>query len=237
MPHIGVLFEIRNSETRPGELVSIVGSSNELGNWDPFDNKAAASLQLITSDNQYPCWAMSAPVWIELSRGHQNLADLESWDEMTPENSESPTPNSSLQFTPKTGKDAEDDLQSDSVVIEYKYLKDRRQLGDYPSVLWEDHIANRRVMLPAEYGSIWLISDGRFNDSSEPTVTRTSLAEVLQRRGSLDPEWTSRQAAASMSPEWELPHREDSSPGSVRTTWSQRSTSTILCFGQGGTPS
>eukprot|EP00441_Pelagodinium_beii_P014665 CAMPEP_0197664702 /NCGR_PEP_ID=MMETSP1338-20131121/58801_1 /TAXON_ID=43686 ORGANISM="Pelagodinium beii, Strain RCC1491" /NCGR_SAMPLE_ID=MMETSP1338 /ASSEMBLY_ACC=CAM_ASM_000754 /LENGTH=206 /DNA_ID=CAMNT_0043243397 /DNA_START=16 /DNA_END=633 /DNA_ORIENTATION=+ len=206
MPHIGVIFEIRQCESRPGETVSIVGASRELGNWDPFDYKAAASLELRTSDAQYPCWAMSAPVWIELSQGHQVYSDFaESWGEITPEDSEARTPTSTLHDSPKKADEEQPEDSFVQVQVEYKYLKDRRKLHDFPSILWEDHIANRRITLPAEYGSIWLISDGRFNESSEPTITRTSLAEVLQRRGSLDPEWTSRHQAgarASESPEW-----------------------------------
>eukprot|EP00443_Scrippsiella_acuminata_P115679 CAMPEP_0115765798 /NCGR_PEP_ID=MMETSP0272-20121206/102780_1 /TAXON_ID=71861 /ORGANISM="Scrippsiella trochoidea, Strain CCMP3099" /LENGTH=204 /DNA_ID=CAMNT_0003211665 /DNA_START=59 /DNA_END=670 /DNA_ORIENTATION=- len=203
MPHIGVLFEIRRAETRPGECVSVVGSRPELGNWDPFDYKAAAGLGLRTS------------------------AVLEEQEDL---------PSSTVPDSPAAGTGGAATSAGGSggsspgdayVRLEYKYVKDRRQMPDGgPSIQWEECIANRRVMIPREHGSIWIVSDLSFNQNSEPQLVRTTLAEVLLRRGDLDPEWTSRDADA---PEWSMPHQENlSSPGSVATSCSRHTTSTIL---------
>mmetsp|Transcript_147094 Transcript_147094/g.366870 ORF Transcript_147094/g.366870 Transcript_147094/m.366870 type:complete len:253 (-) Transcript_147094:160-918(-) len=250
MPHIGVLFEIRRAETRPGECVSVVGSRPELGNWDPFDYKAAAGLGLRTSAAQYPSWAMSAPVWIELGKhGHRGgrsgfLSEGESGDEEEDEDREEECgleeqedlPSSTVPDSPAAGTGGAATSAGGSggsspgdayVRLEYKYVKDRRQMPDGgPSIQWEECIANRRVMIPREHGSIWIVSDLSFNQNSEPQLVRTTLAEVLLRRGDLDPEWTSRDADA---PEWSMPHQENlSSPGSVATSCSRHTTSTIL---------
>uniref|UniRef100_A0A7S2QMJ7 CBM20 domain-containing protein n=1 Tax=Zooxanthella nutricula TaxID=1333877 RepID=A0A7S2QMJ7_9DINO len=243
MPHIGVLFEVRRAETRPGECVSVVGSRPELGSWDPFDQKAVASRQLRTSAAQYPGWAMSAPVWIELG------ADGPRWRAAaaTPDGSEEDEKDS--EADEPSDLDSEEDASApaspsvrrsgagagisghassgDFVRLEYKYIKDRRNADEGgPSIQWEDSIGNRRVMIPQEHGSIWIVSDIRFNDNTEPTIARTTLAEVLARRGDLDPEWTSQDVSA---PEWMMPHREElSSPGSAATSCSRHTTSTIF---------
>lgn len=257
MPHIGVLFEVRRAETRPGETLSVVGGRPELGNWDPFDYKAAAGLQLRTAATQYPRWSMSAPVWIELGGGDDDDEEEESpssRDGADSAVSEVTTPASRYEHAGSADCLAQDDAAlgpsiSDNAVawsrdgafirLEYKYVKDRRQLKDLPSIQWEDSIADRRVMIPQEPGSIWIVSDVKFNDSSEPLIRRTTLAEVLARRVDLDPEWTSYQRVQRVqeldfeAPEWAMPHREGSapnlsSPGSFSTDFSQHTTSTIL---------
>jgi len=238
MPHIGVLFEIRSAETRPGELVSVVGGRPELSDWDPFDFKTAAGLQLRTGASQYPSWAMSAPVWIQLERGNK----VSSWSE--PGSSGGSTPVSSPAVSSQDGSGAE---EVTSMRLEYKYVKDRRQIKDCgPSIQWEDSIANRRVTLPQEHGSIWIVSDHRFNEAGEPRITRTSLLELLvanqdcqalswpveavfMRRGDIDPEWTSHRDPSA--PEWAGSDCEElSSPGSVETTSSHHTTSTVFFF-------
>eukprot|EP00442_Polarella_glacialis_P020314 CAMPEP_0115094780 /NCGR_PEP_ID=MMETSP0227-20121206/28597_1 /TAXON_ID=89957 /ORGANISM="Polarella glacialis, Strain CCMP 1383" /LENGTH=251 /DNA_ID=CAMNT_0002487919 /DNA_START=51 /DNA_END=806 /DNA_ORIENTATION=- len=239
MPHVGLLFEIRGAETRPGEIVSIVGARPELGTWDPFDYKAAAKLQLRTGV-QYPCWAMSAPVWIELggdqagfgffdSEGASPEDRGDSWsaDAQTPmvrgDSSEAEqVRGDSLEAS--SCSDAAEGAVCESILLEYKYLKDRRQLQDFPSIQWEDCIANRKVMIPAEHGSIWLVSDTKFNESSEPKVRQTTLAEVLLLRGNLDPEWTSNTHQDGDPPERTMPQLEDQSetPGSDATGCSSR---------------
>lgn len=223
----------------------MVGNRPELGNWDPFDC-AAAGLQLRTGAAQYPCWAMSAPVWIELGTGGRGRfadgggadeedeedADGEAQDSNEEEDSDhgAETPGSSgAAALVGAGVGLAPARQGDFVRLEYKYVKDRRQMPDGgPSIQWEESIANRRVMVPQEHGSMWIISDLRFNDNSEPQIRRTTLAEVLARRVDLDPEWTSHQRDIE-APEWAVPHREDlSSPGSGTTSCSRHTTSTVF---------
>lgn len=242
MPHIGLLFEIRRAETRPGESVSIVGGCPELNNWDPFD--PSGGLQLRTGGSQYPCWAMSAPVWIELGSGASPgfrecvedetrtgwEAEAEAYDDWDPpdhDTSAPGTPDLHAAFAATNFAEGGGTL----LRLEYKYLKDRRQVPDAvgPSIQWEDCIANRRVVLPQEHGSMWIVSDSRFNDHSDPLVTRTTLAEVLARRGDLDPAWTSRPRISDPEAhESAIAHFEElSSPASMATTCSRHTTSTI----------
>jgi len=244
MPHIGVLFEIRSAETRPGELVSVVGGRPELSNWDPFDFKVAPGLQLRTGAKQYPCWAMSAPVWIQIpvdGCSPQRDKDTGSWSDPESRSDGSPPISPLPAMAQAAGGGggrgellpgswlggAEEELPP--VRLEYKYVKDRRQLRDCgPSVQWEDCIANRKVTIPQEHGSIWIVSDHRFNEAGEPRITRTTLAEVLSRRGDLDPEWTVFQRDVD-APEWAGSYREElSSPGSVETSSSHHTTSTVF---------
>lgn len=261
MPHIGVLFEVRRVETRPGEAVSVVGSRPELGNWDPF--WAASGLSMRTGATQYPCWAMPAPVWIELGdHTHRGF----SMDEVDSHESASPVLGASspkvLEFasetprTPLVEKDgraasssarAADEVPAEGagasaasrgfVRLEYKYVKDRQQVREGgPSIQWEDCIANRKVVLPEEHGSIWIVSDECWNNSIEPTVTRTSLAEVLSRREHLDPEWTSISSKDMTAPEWsEMFHQVAHSPGEFSNSSrggssSHHTTSTVPLF-------
>lgn len=240
MPHIGVLFEIRSAETRPGELVSVVGSRPELSDWDPFDFKVSAGLQLRTGAKQYPCWAMSAPVWIQIPNDDGSAPgrdkDAGAWSDSDSEGSSLVSPNPSQ--TPQTAMRGRGDTlgsvsgggdETPYMRLEYKYVKDRRQLRDCgPSVQWEDSIANRKVNIPQEHGSIWIVSDQRFNEAGEARITRTTLAEVLSRRGDLDPEWTFLQRDVN-APEWAGSHCEElSSPGSVATSSSHHTTSTVF---------
>lgn len=244
MPHVGVLFEIRAAETRPGEFVSIVGSRPELGSWDPFDYKAAKELHLRTGDSQYPSWAMAVPVWIKLPEGIEGGSQLDESGSSEVHGSEVSSPAGHLQISREISlQDSSSwdtvgeavSFDGDSfVLLEYKYLKDRRQLKDFPSIQWEDSIANRKIKLPAEPGSIWIVTDARFNESSDPMLTRTSLAEVLSRRENTDPEWTSWQKELDLpGPESAMPHYEEissSSPGSAYTNCSHHTTSTICRF-------
>eukprot|EP00427_Karlodinium_veneficum_P065361 CAMPEP_0169313198 /NCGR_PEP_ID=MMETSP1017-20121227/4453_1 /TAXON_ID=342587 /ORGANISM="Karlodinium micrum, Strain CCMP2283" /LENGTH=225 /DNA_ID=CAMNT_0009407047 /DNA_START=68 /DNA_END=742 /DNA_ORIENTATION=+ len=225
MPHIGLLFEIRCAETKPGEVISIVGGLEELGTWDPYDCKSGAARQLKTGPQRYPSWAMPMPVWVELD---EDAPSNHTQDEHFDEESEPPsTPGSPTQSTTQRELDSCEEscdgelrggpvkIDKTFVKVEYKYVKDRRQFSGGPTMQWEDCIANRSVTLPCEHGSMWIISDTRFNDSTEaPRLKRTSLAEVLEHRGGLDPEWTSHQKV-SPSPEWTGRDNEDiSSPGS-----------------------
>jgi len=241
MPHIGVLFEVRRAETRPGETIGVVGNRQELGSWDPFDSKSDAGMHLRTGAKQYPTWAMPAPVWIQL--GKETLDgpedDVGSSDQDS-EASQASTPDSPEGMSGRNGDVAGcQHIHSGSTLagseasirIEYKYVRDCRQVhAGGPSIQWEDSIANRRVVLPQEHGSIWIVSDVRFNDTSEPTVKRTTLAEVLERRGNLDPEWTNlrKESRQHDAPEWAGSQQEEAStPGSAAT--SHHTTSTV-CF-------
>mmetsp|Transcript_96294 Transcript_96294/g.272216 ORF Transcript_96294/g.272216 Transcript_96294/m.272216 type:complete len:248 (+) Transcript_96294:94-837(+) len=245
MPHVGVLFEIRRVDTGLGECVSVVGGLPELANWDPFDPKAHAALALHTNSSKYPAWSMASPVWISISAedAWDNVASGDDDDCELPLHS----PGDATAGATFQGAEAKVDevvdvsppcpangllerQESSSFRVEYKFVKDRRRMPDHgPSFQWEDAIANRRVLIPSEPGSIWIVSDSKFNDGKEPTVTRTSLAEILARREDADPEWT--HDTDRFAPEWGLPEREETStPGSCRTasSCSRHTTSTIL---------
>mmetsp|Transcript_51181 Transcript_51181/g.121649 ORF Transcript_51181/g.121649 Transcript_51181/m.121649 type:complete len:264 (-) Transcript_51181:92-883(-) len=216
MPHVGILFEIKKAETRPGEVVSVVGNCSALSNWDPYDS-TAGSLHLTTGASLYPGWAMYAPVWVQLDgaviKSYENLQemdedcdDAESLSQVavaqTPprrrassESVASEAVASPLEGSPPYVVEAntaqENAEPPKTFVIEYKYVKDCRNAHDSgPSIQWENSIANRRVNVPEDPGSIWIVTDTCFNHNEQPTIQRTTLAEILQRRGELDPEWT-----------------------------------------------
>lgn len=237
MPHIAVIFEIRRAETRPGEVVSVVGSVPELGDWDPFDCDAAP-LQLHTSTAQYPRWGMTAPVQIELSSGGDDggAEMAERWDADFEEEVDDCTfsvPESPCGTISQVTS-AEGLPPTQFVRLEYKFVRDRRQLKEGgPSIQWEECIPNRRVMIPREHGSIWIIADSAFNQAGEPQVSRRTLTEVLARRRDLDPEWTtSAHWDNREAPESERPPTEGlSSRGSVGTdltSYSGHTTSTVF---------
>jgi len=77
------------------------------------------------------------------------------------------------------------------IVIEYKFVRDQRELsGNSDGFIWEDDINNRRISLPLTDGSIWIISDARWDSRSEdPIITSSRLSDVLSRLSSLDPDW------------------------------------------------
>mmetsp|Transcript_124966 Transcript_124966/g.347927 ORF Transcript_124966/g.347927 Transcript_124966/m.347927 type:complete len:241 (+) Transcript_124966:66-788(+) len=238
MPRIGLLFELRSAETRPGEMVRVVGDRPELGHWDPYDINAHGTLELRTGPTSYPRWGLLAPVWIDLSE--ESGAQRCMTDEDTGPLSSSAGP--STPRTPQGVLDFESDEEEERgscrlnaedkpcVHIEYKFVKDRRQLsGSGPSFQWEDSIGNRRVTLPHEPGTIWVITDSRFNDASRaPELSRASLPEVVKRWGDLNPEWTSREDLRR-APEWgEVGRGDTGSPRSTKTYCSGHTTSTGL---------
>jgi len=255
MPRIGLIFELQSAETRPGEMVRVVGDRAELGHWDPYDVETSFSLELRTGPSSYPRWALLAPVWIEIKED-QDLYGLsiEQDDECGyASGSDGPaTPRTPGAITDCEGYGwssncgGEDaclrrpsgvaDVDACRMVhIEYKFVKDKRRLADHgPSVLWEDSIANRRVTVPCEPGTIWVISDLRFNDAGRtPQLSRASLPEVLKRWCDLDPEWTSTGARDRSAPEWgenEPPERGElfSPVSSAQTYCSGHTTSTRL---------
>mmetsp|Transcript_25967 Transcript_25967/g.60044 ORF Transcript_25967/g.60044 Transcript_25967/m.60044 type:complete len:253 (-) Transcript_25967:185-943(-) len=252
MPHIGLLFEIRKAETRPGEVVRVVGNCDAMGNWDPYDNKVGNALQLRTGAALYPGWAMYAPVWVELDAStcksfedfhnigegiddidEENCSSAEELVLRSHEHSVSASEAGSRMESPNPEGTGDACEPRKEVVVEYKYVKDRRNLGDCgPSIQWENSIANRRVTIPQEPGSIWIVSDWCFNHNEQPQRLRTTLAEVLQRRGDLDPEWTCNPKADA--PEnTGIDGEKDgdlSSPGG--SSLSHHTTSTIMMLGR-----
>lgn len=245
MPRIGLLFELSSAETRPGEMVRVVGDRPELGSWDPYDPETKSALELRTGPTSYPRWGLLTPVWIELSspcKSH-TIPDQDSDEE--DEDDDEADSFSCADDGPMTPKTPHGDFWEESshngsvaggantdclVQVEYKFLKDRRQLSERgPSIQWEDSIANRRVSLPCEPGTIWVISDARFNDAGRtPKLARASLPEVVKRWNDLDPEWTSKGDRRD-APEWsEADQGEQTSPRSARTYCSGHTTSTGL---------
>eukprot|EP00931_Biecheleriopsis_adriatica_P119226 TRINITY_DN94478_c0_g1_i1.p1 TRINITY_DN94478_c0_g1~~TRINITY_DN94478_c0_g1_i1.p1 ORF type:complete len:243 (-),score=35.67 TRINITY_DN94478_c0_g1_i1:43-771(-) len=234
MGRIGLLFELRHAETRPGEIVSVVGSHPELGSWDCY----TSSLQLRTGASCYPCWAMLAPAWIAPG-SEDSLASMNN-RLLSQEDTESQV------SSPRAGRDPEvipgepevvssgasADSEPQFINIEYKYVKDRRQMKDCGlSIEWEDSIANRSVRLPFEPGSIWIISDTKFDYAREPPrVTRTTLVEILARRDELDLEFRRSTKESAPAPEWSGWEQEEEdrlSHHSGGTSFSHHTTSTV----------
>mmetsp|Transcript_2861 Transcript_2861/g.4120 ORF Transcript_2861/g.4120 Transcript_2861/m.4120 type:complete len:241 (+) Transcript_2861:72-794(+) len=235
MGRLGLLFEMRHAETRPGETVTVVGARTELGAWDCY----TSGLQLRTGASCYPCWAMLAPVWVSPETSDSSASLCRS-DLDTPGHSvasprivrdASVIPEEPEVVSSGDSGEAEASQASHFIHIEYKYVKDRRQVKDCgPSIQWEDSIANRLVSLPFEPGSIWIISDSKFNDVREqPRIVRTTLVEILARRDKLDMEFRHSLQDVSHSPEWSGREHEDdgSSHHSGGTNWSHHTTSTV----------
>lgn len=64
MPRVGLIFELRQAETRPGESICVSGTPPELGAWTP--KEVGATLR--TSDLEYPRWYLRSPLWLEFQR-------------------------------------------------------------------------------------------------------------------------------------------------------------------------
>jgi len=64
--------------------------------------------------------------------------------------------------------------------LEYKFVRDRRGLDDGSQLAeWEAGIPNRRISVPAEAGSIWIISHSSWNHSGDkPQVSRVTFADL-----------------------------------------------------------
>eukprot|EP00434_Breviolum_minutum_P040068 symbB.v1.2.035597.t1/scaffold4789.1/size34864/1 len=153
MGRIGLLFELRHAETRPGEMVTVVGARGELGAWDCY----TSALQLRTGASLYPSWAMLAPVWVSPGTSDSSASLCRSQDLDTPGHSiASPRIVRDASVIPEepevvsSGDSGEGEANpSNFIHIEYKFVKDRRQMKDCgPSIQWEDSIANRFVSLP-----------------------------------------------------------------------------------------
>mmetsp|Transcript_4528 Transcript_4528/g.13208 ORF Transcript_4528/g.13208 Transcript_4528/m.13208 type:complete len:482 (+) Transcript_4528:98-1543(+) len=96
-------------------------------------------------------------------------------------------PDSATQSTMATPPSPGD---SRTLEIEYKYLKDTQQ-SPYgkKGFQWEDDVKNRRLRLPCEPGSIWLVSDAEWNSDRQGRVSRLVQADLLSRCMQLDPEF------------------------------------------------
>ncbi|CAE8685835.1 unnamed protein product [Polarella glacialis] len=252
MCRVGVLFELRHADTRPGEVVSVVGSRTEMGSWDCY----TSGLQLRTGASCYPCWAMLAPVWVKpesLDGSMSSSMDRQLSEESAFSNYPgTPGPEREPAATSCGESGVVEDASAPDLPqvlhVEYKYVKDRRQLKDHegPSIQWEDSIVNRSVTLPFEPGSIWIVSDSKFNDAREPPrITRTTLVEILahsptmhdgphpprlcQGRDELDMETRQSHPKDFPAPEWSGWEHEDdeSSLHSGGTSFSQHTTSTL----------
>lgn len=237
MTRIGLLFELKRVETRPGETVRVVGDRPELGQWNPFDPNTNSTLELRTGATSYPRWGLLSPVWINIGRNSSITREV---SEMEVEGLLSAEALSTPRSLRKDGSCEDFDSNNDEshseipsmIQVEYKYIKDRKKLaGPGPSVQWEDSIQNRRVVLPCEQGSIWIVSDTRFNDHGSPEVMRASLPEVVKRWCDIDPEWTCQGNEHRASPEWSEWNGDaaPASPCSSKTYWSGHTTSTG-CF-------
>mmetsp|Transcript_92665 Transcript_92665/g.276355 ORF Transcript_92665/g.276355 Transcript_92665/m.276355 type:complete len:317 (+) Transcript_92665:61-1011(+) len=141
---VGVVFELLQVATRPGEALQVVGSSTELGEWRPLTEDGEEEARALrTCPVTYPRWISRVPVWFQLA----------------PE-------------------------QGGELNVEYKFVKDWRGLdGDCSGVKWEARIDNRCLSLPAEDGSLWLVSHARWNCRGEPVqVTRISVGNLSSHR-------------------------------------------------------
>uniref|UniRef100_A0A7S4W2Z8 CBM20 domain-containing protein n=1 Tax=Alexandrium monilatum TaxID=311494 RepID=A0A7S4W2Z8_9DINO len=191
MPSIGVLFEIRRAPTMPGEAMRVTGALPELGAWDPWEvisqpGEEADALALRTGALRYPCWSMPAPLWIKFESSVEGdeppFSRQSSWQ---PESECVLTPESSSAHSVGSAKSGETTID-----IEYKYLKDVRQLMGNGSTCfeWEDSIANRRVTLPRQAGAMFLISDALWDSAEPPRVSYIVQGEVVERCMELDPD-------------------------------------------------
>eukprot|EP00931_Biecheleriopsis_adriatica_P119654 TRINITY_DN94877_c0_g1_i1.p1 TRINITY_DN94877_c0_g1~~TRINITY_DN94877_c0_g1_i1.p1 ORF type:complete len:267 (-),score=42.82 TRINITY_DN94877_c0_g1_i1:32-832(-) len=71
MPRIGIVFELRRCDTRPGETVCVCGSLARLGAWHPESAEVPCRLQ--TSPGAYPQWTSQMPLWLD----YDSISDQE----------------------------------------------------------------------------------------------------------------------------------------------------------------
>jgi len=245
---VGILFEVRHAETRPGELVGVVGDLPELGAWDAY----TSALQLHTGSACYPLWATLTPRQVEIgSEDGSRPGTPRAWEDSKDKDISN---EASAELPPAEEEEADEwgspraplrgggfghHPSSEFLHIQYKYVKDRRQLRDNgPSILWESCIANRSVAIPLEPGSVWIVSDAKFNESREPPkLTRTTLIEILARQNSLGVgtggKRSHQRLADTTAPEWtgREPEEDLESHASSLTTESHHTPSTIGIFG------
>lgn len=217
MPSVGVIFEIRKAQTLPGEAIRVAGARPELGAWDPRGVVAMQLgdediLRLKTGALRYPNWSMSAPVWFNFEHEAVNEelkeaaegADSDSLstvDSLDSASSSAATPQASTPKREQTETDFGIPNGTKTITLEYKFLKDRRQLqgDDVSSLQWESKIENRRVSVPLEPGSMWLVSDERWELDEPARASRVVQADVLSLCMELDPEYVLGRNKAKLS--------------------------------------
>mmetsp|Transcript_36792 Transcript_36792/g.84740 ORF Transcript_36792/g.84740 Transcript_36792/m.84740 type:complete len:253 (-) Transcript_36792:161-919(-) len=214
MDRVGLIFELGYAETQPGEKVCVVGNHPALGNWQLGAKEVRDNQELRTGPGIYPQWANLNTVWLTFDRGLPHPAEaLEQQLAVSPLSYSlddldfAPTPESPA--SPDCADFGEENPQCDRemICVEYKFVKDRSGVADRgPRLQWEDRIPNRRVLIPRQQGTIWVVRDCKFNDGHQEAVARASLPEVAKRLFALhelDPEWTTRREVDELdAPEW-----------------------------------
>mmetsp|Transcript_87304 Transcript_87304/g.154732 ORF Transcript_87304/g.154732 Transcript_87304/m.154732 type:complete len:260 (-) Transcript_87304:108-887(-) len=76
------------------------------------------------------------------------------------------------------------EMGSETLELEYKYTRIRR--GCDQVLKWEDGIVNRRASLTCAPGSVWLVRDAAWNNSSPSAVLPMSAVEIMSMRKMLD---------------------------------------------------
>mmetsp|Transcript_1389 Transcript_1389/g.3162 ORF Transcript_1389/g.3162 Transcript_1389/m.3162 type:complete len:289 (+) Transcript_1389:69-935(+) len=166
MPRIGIVFELRHCDTKPGEMVCVRGSLERLGSWE-LECSDYGLLHLQTDPARYPRWTSRTPIWID-------TADC----------------------TPITGKASKDDLRlrkNTSISFQYKYLKDRRSFVKDPSEQdlaydWEVAVPNRAVSVTVEDGAVFVVSDESWNRLGQTVITQIRRSKDQKKPSAPQPE-------------------------------------------------
>ncbi|CAE7566535.1 unnamed protein product, partial [Symbiodinium pilosum] len=169
MPRIGIVFELRHCDTKPGEMVCVRGSLQRLGNWE-LECSDFATLHLQTDPARYPRWTSRAPVWIDTAE--------------------------CFPATDKTSKVALDEVlprKNTTLSFQYKYLKDRRSFASDPceqdfAYTWEVAIPNRGVSMTVEDGAIFVVSDESWNRLGQTVITQMRRSKDTKKPASPVPE-------------------------------------------------
>lgn len=199
MPQVGILFEINHAESLPGETVRVVGNRPELGAWDPSSAASSGAqedtLQLRTGAVRYPRWSTVTPTWMDFDE-EELLDQMElevEFEDIIPDgwmggrkHSMGSSTDSSTATPPSHASSSA--LCFPVMEVEYKYVKDSRQLSTVGSPFSWEQGANRRVAVPMEPGSMWLVSDAHWSTDQPPTISRIVQAELLARCMELDPD-------------------------------------------------
>jgi len=71
---IGLLFELRSAETRPGEIIQVVGNWPALGSWQQSERSSGCVLQFLpTARLPQSARSMRVPVWIDVPGNLQEV--------------------------------------------------------------------------------------------------------------------------------------------------------------------
>mmetsp|Transcript_22926 Transcript_22926/g.53655 ORF Transcript_22926/g.53655 Transcript_22926/m.53655 type:complete len:245 (-) Transcript_22926:183-917(-) len=205
MLRIGLVFELGYAETQPGEKVYVVGNHPALGNWQLGAKDVRETQELRTGPGLYPQWANLNTVWLAFDKdaafSEGNLSSCYNLDDIDENLESASTPSSPRSPDGTLEEPTTAERERELICVEYKFVKDRSG----GRLQWEDKIPNRRVYLPRQQGTIWVVRDGCFNDGHQVKVSRTSLPEVAQRLydlHELDPEWTTRSESDMDEPEY-----------------------------------